>query len=264
MMKFKELITHWAVRNLLLAAVIVVVFVVSVNLLLSVATQHNKTLPVPDFTNLTYDEAYHLASASGVRVTVADSMYIRRLKPGAVYLQTPKPGEMVKRGRRIRLTTNTVKPAQVTMPSLVGSSLKQAKAELLRNGLSLGRLVYIPDIASNCVLRQQMGGRDVPAGKKVTSGSSVNLVLGINAENAETFVPNLVGRQYLHAVDALQENYLNVGRLNFDSSVHSYADSVAAVVYAQRPSAGGEAVTMGTEVTLSLTTDLSKVPSGKR
>ena len=53
MMKFKEFITHWAVRNLLLAAVIVVVFVVSVNLLLSVATQHNKTLPIPDFTNLT-------------------------------------------------------------------------------------------------------------------------------------------------------------------------------------------------------------------
>ena len=150
------------------------------------------------------------------------------------------------------------------MPSLVGCSLRQAKAELLRNGLALGKLIYVRDIATNNVLRQQRGGVDIAPGKSLPSGTVINLVLGLNPVDGYTYVPKLIGRQYMNAVDIIQENSLNVGKLHFDETVTTYADSVSAVVYLQRPATSSETVRMGTEVTLSLTTDLSKLPASKK
>ncbi|MCR5841908.1 MAG: PASTA domain-containing protein [Bacteroidales bacterium] len=258
-MDIKGFFSNWIVKNVLLAIAFVVVFVLLVNTLLSAITQHNKELVVPDFTNMTYDEAYQAASKAGVRILVTDSVYVKRLKPGAVYLQTPKAGDHVKRGRRIRLTTNTLVPKEVVMPSLVGYSMRQAKAELARAGLTLGRLIYVRDIATNNVLRQQRGGVDIKAGTRLASGTTINLVVGLSPNDNMTVTPKLIGKQYLHAVDQTQENSLNVGKLHFDETVKTYADSVSAFVYQQRPAAS-EQVRMGAEISMSLTTDPSKLP----
>ena len=154
-MDIKGILNHWIVKNVLLAIAFVLVLVTLVSVLLSLGTQHNKQIEVPDFTNMTWSEARKAASDAGVRIVLADSVYVKRLKPGVVYLQTPGAGAQVKRGRRVRLTTNTTVPKEVMMPSLVGFSLRQAKAELARAGLTLGRLIYTRDIATNSVLRQQ-------------------------------------------------------------------------------------------------------------
>ena len=262
-MDIKKIFGNWIVKNVLLAIALVVGAVLLANVLLSLVTQHNKEIAVPDFTNMTWNEARRAASDAGVRVILADSVYVRRLRPGVVYLQTPNAGDRVKRGRRIRLTTNTTVPKEIPMPSLVGFSMRQAKAELTRNGLVLGRLVYTRDIATNNVLRQQRGGVDIKAGTPVASGTTINLVLGLSPNDNMTYVPKLIGKQYLPAVDQTLESSLNVGKLHFDETVKTYADSVSAFVYQQRP-APSEKVRLGSEITMSLTTDPAKLPaSGK-
>ncbi len=262
-MTIKQIWDNWIVWNLILAVAAVLVFVTLVSIFLSLGTQHGREIEVPDFTNLTWSEARKVASDRGVRVILADSVYVKRLKPGVVYLQTPEAGAHVKRGRRVRLTTNTLVPKEVEMPSLVGYSMRQAKAELARHGLTLGRLIYTRDIATNSVLHQQRGGVDIKPGTVLASGTTINLVLGLNPSDNMTYVPKLIGKQYLPAVDQTLESSLNVGKLRFDETVRTYADSVSAFVYQQRPAAS-EKVRMGTEVTLSLTTDPAKVPAAKK
>lgn len=262
-MDIKGFFNNWIVKNLLLAVAFVAAVVVLASVLLTVGTQHGKEIEVPDFTNQTWQEARKTASDAGVRIILADSVYVKRLKPGVVYLQTPEAGAHVKRGRRIRLTTNTTVPKEVVMPSLVGYSMRQAKAELARNGLSLGRLIYTRDIATNSVLRQQRGGVDIKAGTRLASGTTINLVLGLNPNDNMTYVPKLIGKQYLPAVDQTLESSLNVGRLHFDETVKTYADSVSAFVYQQRPAASDK-VRMGTELTMSLTTDPAKLPAQQK
>ena len=251
----------WVMIAVVLAVVAVVLLT---NVLLALITQHNREIPVPDFTNMTLQEAKKAGSQAGVKVMMEDSIYVKRLKPGVVYLQTPPAGDHVKRGRRVRVTINTTVPKEVVMPSLVGYSMRQAKAELVRSGLVLGRLIYVRDIATNNVLRQQRGGVDIKAGTRLASGTTINLVVGLRPNDNMTYVPKLIGRQYLPATDLTLESSLNVGKLHFDETVKTYADSVSAVVYQQRPS-GSEKVRMGSEVTMSLTNDLSKLPSaGKK
>ena len=165
----------------------------------------------------------------------------------------------MKKGRTVQLTTNAKNAKEVTMPLLVGYSMRQAKAELISRGLTLGRLIYVNDIATNNVLRQLYNSREIAAGTKIESGSVIDLMVGLNAEDNRTSPPDLKGLKYLRAVDAVHDNSLNVGKLNFDKEVKTYSDSLNAVVYKQSPVQGVGALTMGAAVSLWLTTDEGKI-----
>lgn len=248
---------NWIVRNILGAAAFVLGLVLVVNIILAVFTQHGKTYPVPDMTNLSVKEAGAIAGKSGLRVEVADSVYVRRMKRGAVFSQNPKPGSEVKKGRKVSLTINSVLPKKVTMPSLVGFSMRQAKAELSSRGLNLGKLIYVNDMATNNVLRQLCHNRQIEPGTEIESGTPIDLVVGLNSTDNVTYIPDVIGLKYLRAVDAIQDNSLNVGGVLFAPEVLSYSDSLNAVVVRQSPSAETEApLPMGSSVTLYL--DLPK------
>ena len=258
-MDFKAILNNWIVKNLLLAAGVLILIILVTNLFLGIVTRHNREFSVPDFTNLTVPEAQHVAAKAGVNVEVGDSVFVRRMKRGAVYSQNPKAGSQVKKGRRVRVTINALTAKQVTMPSLVGCSMRQAKSELAAKGLSLGRLIYVSDIATNNVLRQLYKNNDIKPGTKLDSGSVIDLMVGLNGSEGSTWVPKVVGMKYLRAVDAIHDNSLNVARLVFDKEVVNYSDSLNAVVYEQRPSSAIGALTMGTGISLYLTTNPDKI-----
>lgn len=261
-MNIKNFFNHWIVRNLLLAVLFVAVLVLVFSVSLNRCTRHNNEIKVPDFSMMSSQDAIALASQCQLRAVVTDSVYVRKMTPGAVYMQNPTAGSMVKKGRKIRLTINTVVPQETYLPPLVGCSLRQAKAELKRSGLVLGKLIYVKDIATNYVLKAQRYGVEVKAGTPMSSGTVIDLVLGLSNDTA-AIVPDLRGKSLRTAVDMAQDNSLNVGRLRYDQSVKSQADSSAAIVYSQKPEPSAASVLKGDEITLYLTLDESKLNGGK-
>lgn len=213
---------------------------------------------------MTISEAKYNAGINNIRVLVIDSVYVRRMKKGAVYSQTPKPGSTVKKGRLIRLTINSITPKKIIMPNLVGVSMRQAHAELLSRGLNLGQLIYVNDIATNNVIRQLYNNKEIKPGMYINSGSNIDLVLGLNNFDNTTNVPDVIGMKYMRAVSAVHDYSLNVSRLVFDSSVRNYADSLDAVVYKQGPVASEIPVIMGSDVSLYLTVDAAKIPNATK
>ena len=251
----------WIFRNLLTAVLIVAVLVVGSMILLNVLTQHNRELSVPDFSNMSLSEAEVSAQQAGVRIDVTDSVFVRKMRKGAVYRQNPAPGAKVKNGRRIMLTINAVNAKKVTMPDLVGYSMRQAKAELLSRGLVLGRLIYVQDIATNNVLRQLYDNHEIAPGVLVESESVIDLVVGLNSSDNVTYVPDVTGLKNLSARDAVQGNSLNIRTMKFDDTVKDYDDSLNAVVYRQEPShLDSLPKRMGDSMVLYLTLDHTKVP----
>lgn len=249
------------VRSLLLAVVIVAALIIGAMVFLDVVTQHGKEIDVPDFSNMSVAEAETLAMQTGVRVEVIDSVFVKRMKKGAVYRQNPVPGSKVKNGRRIVLTINAVNAKKVTMPNLVGLSMRQAKAELLSRGLVLNKLIYVQDMATNNVLRQLHGNREIEPGVMVESESKIDLVLGLNHMDNESYVPDVTGLKNLSAVDAVHDRSLNVKSLKFDETVKTYDDSLNAMVYRQVPAPSDSlSVPMGESVTLYLTADQKRIP----
>ena len=72
------------------------------------------------------------------------------------------------------------------MPNLVGLSMRQALAELQSRGLVLGKLIYVQDMATNNVLRQLHGNREINPGKTIETDTVIDLVLGLNSETRHT------------------------------------------------------------------------------
>ena len=247
----KGFFKHWIVRNLMAAAIICVVLLVGAIVFLNIATQHNKELAVPDFKGMTVAEAQAAAEAAGIRVEVIDSVYSQRNR-GKIKSHTPAAGTMVKDARRVLLTVNAVNARKVTIPNLVGYSLRQAIPELDQRGLQLGRLIYRNDMATNNVLQQQYRGRSIAAGAQVEAESVIDLVVGLNSSDCETIIPSVVGKDEKSAVRTLHDSYLNVKRAVFDKDVQTWEDSLSAVVYKQNPAPSEFAVGMGTDVTIYL------------
>lgn len=255
----KGIFSNWVVRNLILAVLFILALTVIGSVLLSIITEHNKTVTVPDFSNMSIEQATRLAEENEIRVEVTDSIYARRMAKGAVVSQNPKAGESVKRGRRVILTTNAVMPKMVTMPDLVGLSMRQAKAELLSKGLFLGKLIYVTDMATNNVLKQLYRNTEIRSGRKIESGAEIDLVVGLSDLDCTTSIPDVTGMKYLRAVDVIHDYSLNVSRLRFDDTVHNYNDSLNAVVFTQSPLGTQAASRIGDEVAISLTLDPEKV-----
>lgn len=252
----------WIIRNILWAVVIVVVLIAGAVIFLNVVTQHNRELIVPDFTNMTVAEAEALAADAGMRVEVTDSVFAKRIRKGAVRDQNPAPGSKVKEGRRISLTINALNAKKVTMPNLIDLSMRQALAELQSRGLVLGKLIYVRDMATNNVLRQLCGNREIAPGTTVETDTVVDLVVGLNPDTeASTYVPNVIGKRYMSAVDAVHKQSLNIKTLRFDDSVKTYEDSLDAVVYRQSPEASDIPVNLGNDVSLYLTVNPERIPS---
>ena len=194
-------------------------------------------------------------------IDIKDSVYVKRMKRGAVYRQNPAPGSKVKSGRRISLTINAKNAKRITMPNLVGLSMRQAKAELLSRGLLLGKLIYVQDLATNNVLKQIYENSEIEPGSMIDSEAVIDLVVGLNGNDFATFVPDVVGLKRMSAVEAVHDNSLNVNSLRFDRTVKNYEDSLNAMVYKQTPEPSDSIhVDMGSEVTLYLTLDENRIP----
>ena len=104
----KEFPGKWFLKHLIAAVVVVIVLVVGAIIFLEIATKHGQELIVPDLSNMTIEEASQMAQNRQMVVDVTDSVYVKRMKRGAVYRQNPSPGSKVKSGRRIALTINAV------------------------------------------------------------------------------------------------------------------------------------------------------------
>ncbi|MCL2739332.1 MAG: PASTA domain-containing protein [Bacteroidales bacterium] len=216
-------------------------------------TRHGQTLLVPDFSGMTITQAQEIAKRHHLRLEVSDSIFLPQRARGTIFKQIPQSGEKVKKNRRILLTINSVLPRKIPAPSLVGHSLRQAKAELAAQNFQLGRLSYVDDFATNTVLEQRHAGATLPPGMPIDAHSVIDLILGVNQEFNYTYVPRIIGLSYELAKDRITDHSLNVGSVFFDATVRNASDSLAAVVVRQDPEASDAAVqSMGSRVAIFL------------
>jgi len=244
----------WWFKQLLLAIAAAVVTVLLLFWILKGITRHGKTLEVPDFSNMTLTQAKKVARKNHIRIKITDSVYIPQLQSGQVLKQTPAPGSKVKKNRNILITINSIVPMMVKAPDVVGYSLRQAESNLTAANLRVGRLQYVPDIATNSVMGQTYKGRPLVPGTNIPAQSEVDLTLGLSADNCWTRIPNLLAMPYHRVKSELTYNSLNLDKILFDTTVKTYADTLNSVVYKQNPDPTiGKSARMGTGVTLYLT-----------
>lgn len=256
-MKFVKFITSKLFLKHLVISVGVLIALILITLLgLRIYTHHGQTIQVPDLTGYTIDEAREVAEAKELRFELVDSVYNNERKKGTVIDQNPPAGFQVKKNRRILITSNAFNPEKVTMPNVVGVSHRQAKSMLKSVGLEVGKLIHVPDIAINNVLRQQLDEKELAPGSMIEKGTKVDLVLGSGLSSERTGIPDLYEFTYMEARDRLLRAALNVGATIYDESVETDKDSARAKVWRQYPSyKKDKQIRLGTSVDLWLSID---------
>lgn len=260
----KLIVSNVYVKNILIALGITVVSFFLVFVFLNIFTRHGRTYPVPDFVGLNKQEVAKLAKKHDLRVCITDSVFIMTRRPGTVIEQSPDPGTMVKSNRKIFFIVNALNPQKVEMPNVVGVTLRQAKAMLDLQGLNIGKLDFIADIAVNNVMEQRHNGSEIEPGQLIAKGSTIDLLLGRGLRGEQTALPQLTGLKLHEAKNLLIEASLNLGQVRFDETVETYKDSIDAKVYSQYPAYDGpRAISFGARVELWLTLNESRIPKPK-
>jgi eukaryotic-like serine/threonine-protein kinase len=212
---------------------------------LDIYTLHGSSIDVPDFEGKHISELDDYADDYDVRYEIIDSIYDFRLEKGSVVMQDPAAGTRVKDNRKVYLTVVALQPEQVEMPNLIDLTLRQATAMLETYGLAVGKLQYVPDIATNAVLKQKFKGKVIEEGSLIEKGSKIDLVLGQGEDNEKVEIPDLYGMKQGEAIKELKANSLNLGEEIFEDG----ADTTVSRVYKAVPGFRN-VVSMGTSVKL--------------
>jgi beta-lactam-binding protein with PASTA domain len=258
---FRFLITKKFLRHLGLAVAISLVLLLGTLLWLKIYTHHAKTIVVPDLAGLTVDEVDDVTSSRRLRFEVVDSVFSTEMPRGTVIKQNPKASSRVKKNRKIFLTMNAVNPEMVSMPQLIGLSIRQARLALQNAGLIQGTIQYKPDFAKNNVLQQMHDDSVINGGTVITKGAVIDLVLGMGLSSKTTRVPDLVGLGLEEASTIIADYFLNLGALTYDLSFEEAEDSAGAFIWRQYPDFDEfKRLNMGMEMDIWLTLDSTRMP----
>ena len=251
---------HTIAYNIVVIALVLLGLAVASFVLMALGTRHSARRTVPDFVGLKLNDANYFAGRRDLKIIINDSLHVSAYPGGVILDQLPKGGVVVKPGRKVYVTVNSVRQRMVIVPYVAGRSLRQAKNMLETAGLTIDNLEYVEDIATNYVLGEVVDGVEVLEDSlevRAEMGSGVVLRVGVSPTDKQTVVPQVIGRTLFEAKSRLWEAGLNVGEIEFDGDVE-LAERNRAKVYYQSELVGAPSE-YGSHVALRLTADAERL-----
>jgi beta-lactam-binding protein with PASTA domain len=173
------LFTGTFLKHFILSILLVLALILFYFFMLSWYTNHGEEIKVPSVVKLTQLQYEDVLGDLNLDYTVTESsVFNPAFPPNSVLEQTPKPGRMVKEGRKIYLKLNPADYALIKVPNLVFKTKRQAIPTLEALGFKVGKFSYEANIAKDLVLEMRSKGKRINAGDKLRRTSSIELVLG--------------------------------------------------------------------------------------
>lgn len=141
-------------RLLFLLAVLMMVAVVSAIMTIRL-TVHGRQEALPNLAGLPVARAQKVVDALGLNLKVEDRLYSTEVPVGSIISQMPAAGTHVKPLQDVHVLVSLGAP-QVTVPDLIGRSLRAARITAVQRGLTIGDVaaLYWPDGQTNDVVAQ--------------------------------------------------------------------------------------------------------------
>jgi len=228
-------------------SLIAVVAIIYFYIYLPNVTNHGKSIPVPDLTGLTMEEAEKLLAEKTLRISVNDSAYLEGADPLSILKQFPKTGEEVKENRTIYVSINRTTPSTLPVPDLVDRSLINAEVVLKSNELRIGNIYYEASPFRNLVTEMRHKGQVILAGTRIFKGATIDLVVGDGNGPADFVVGNLIGDAYKTALLKLSGWNLHLGTVEIPDGQDT--TGIVPFVYKQVP-LPGDSVRIGEPIHL--------------
>jgi serine/threonine-protein kinase len=168
--------------------------------------EHN----IPNVIGKNKDEAIKILDDTGLNPIVQTSRFDQKYQKDQVVFQKPAPNTSVKTNRRVYLTISGGE-STVKMPALISKTIRDAKINLERIGLVLGKIDSVEsEFPVNLIVEQQYFNN-----KELAKGTTVNIKVSIGPKVGMIRVPNLLGKSLSDVEKILKENALKIGAKTF-------------------------------------------------
>jgi serine/threonine-protein kinase len=127
-------------------------------------TEEEKMVAIPEVVSKTLRTAEIDISRAGLRIDTVMSAYSDDVPAGVITWQSPKGGNLLRRGTGISLMVSLGEPPiSYYVPSVLGLAFSVARREILDAGLDIGRVreIYAPNLLPNTVIEQSISGGTV-------------------------------------------------------------------------------------------------------
>jgi len=217
MHKYKPLIFFFS-----FSIVFLFVFLLITDFFLKKHTNHNQLIDVPELLNKSFQEAHNELLKLNLKYLIINDKnrdYNPNFKTRSVTSQNPLPYDKVKEGRVIYLTINADEVPITVFPNISDQPFRYAKSLLESFNLNINNIYYKNDIAKHVILNSEYEGVEIKKSDSLPIFSSVDLYIGTGVpKNQFRYkIPDLSGVFLKNAKKLLNENYLNLGSVNYDN-----------------------------------------------
>jgi serine/threonine-protein kinase len=194
-------------------------------------TIHGRQENMPKLVGVSLESARRITSGLGLELKIEDKLYSTEYPANVIAQQMPPPGIPLKMGQHVHVLVSLGAP-QVTVPNLVGESVRAARITAIQRGLTLGDIAVIPWQGDpDLVVAQD----PPPAAAKVRT-PSVNLLVATGEEPPAYLCPRFIGQPIADVRRVLEKNSFKVGQI---TKVATDGGS-RGVVLTQSPPAGSK------------------------
>lgn len=172
-------------RLLLLASILMTVAVVSAITTIRL-TIHGRQETLPNLAGMPVEQARSAVRKLGLVLDVEDRLYSDKIAANAVVSQMPAAGTSIRPRQHIHVLLS-LGPPKVTVPDLIGRSLRAARITAVERGLTIGDIaaLYWQQDAANQVVAQ-----DPPPATTDLQTPAVNFLVSLGPTPVAYLCPN--------------------------------------------------------------------------
>jgi serine/threonine-protein kinase len=169
-------------------------------------TIHGRQESMPRLVGISLESAQRISSGRGLELKVEDKIYSTQYPANVIAQQMPPSGTPLKIGQHVHVLVS-LGPPQLTVPSLLGDSLRAARITAIQRGLTVGDVVVLawPSEADQVV------AQDPPPATTEVRTPTVNLLISGGEEPAAYLCPRFVGLPIAQVRHIIEKNGFKIG-----------------------------------------------------
>ena len=209
----KKLLENKFVKNSLIGLGIIILVILILDFIILPIYVSEPEVSVPNVVGMQYEDAINTLEQDGFEPVISDTSYGVSLPIGRIFLQKPEANKIVKEGRKIYLFISGGDQV-ISVPSLKGKNISDARLALERVGLKIGK---IEEVASSHP-KDMIFDQQFAEGTKLRKGQNVGVTVSIGKGGGDIIVPDLIGKSLTEAKRILGDSTLSIGKVNYQIS----------------------------------------------
>jgi serine/threonine-protein kinase len=194
-------------------------------------TIHGRQENMPNLVGISLESAQRITAGRGLELKVEDKIYSTQYAANQIAQQMPPSGTPLKMGQHVHVLVS-LGPPQLTVPNLVGDSVRAARITAIQRGLTVGDVSVLPWPGEP----DQVVAQDpLPAATEVHT-PTVNLLVSGGEEPPAYLCPRFIGQPIAEVRRVLEKNGFKIGQV---TSVPIEGGSQG-IILTQTPPAGSK------------------------